>query len=166
MIIDSTCHLGNHSEMTVGESPDKHASEDDPELLAGALNYVWARYDGRRQRSFQILNYYLVAIAILVTAYTTAIKDKNYGIAAVPALAGLGLTALVIVGLLHEQDAANSAKRPLAELQGRVAGRLRVDSIPEVGPPRGGRWGRVVVASGFALAALLNIGALLYALVH
>jgi hypothetical protein len=166
MIIDSTRHLGNHSGMTVGESPDEHAPEDDPELLAGALNYLWARYDGRRQRAFQIINYYLVATAILFTAYTSAINGKHYGIAAVPALAGLGLTALAIVGLLHEQNAAALAEPPLAELQNRVGGRLGVDSIPMVSPQTRGRGGRAAVASGFGMATLLNIGALLYALVH
>jgi hypothetical protein len=152
--------------MTVGESPDEHAPEDDPGLLAGALNYVWARYDGRRQREFQILNYYLVAIALLFTAYTSAINGKHYGIAAAPALAGLGLTALAIVGLRHEQNAAASAVCALTEWQDRIAGRLRVGSIPKVGPQKGGRGGRAAVVSGFGLATLLNIGALLYALVH
>jgi hypothetical protein len=166
MIIDSTRHLGNHSGMTVSESPDEHAPEDDTALLAAALNYVWARYDGRRQRALQILNYYLVADAILLTAYTSAVNGKHYGIAAGLTLAGLGLTALVIAALLYEQKAAALAEPPLRELVDRIVGRLGVDSIRMASPQTGGRGGRAAVASAFGLATLLNIGALLYALFH
>ena len=152
--------------MIVGESPDEHAPEDDTALLAAALNYVWARYDGRTQRAFQMLNYYLVATAILFTAYTSAINGKHYGIAAGLALAGLGLTALVIAALLHELKAAALAEPPLGELQDRIVGRLRVDSIRMASRQTGVRGRRAAVVIAFGLATLLNISALLYALFH
>jgi len=166
MLIDSPRHLGNHSGMTVGESPDEHAPEDDTALLAAALNYVWARYDGRTQRAFQMLNYYLVTIAILLTAYTSAINGKHYGIAAALAGTGLVLTAQAIAGLLYELNAAALAERPLIELQDRIVGRLRIDSICMAGRQTGVRARRVTVVIAFGLATLLNIGALLYALFH
>lgn len=159
-------HLGNHSGMTVGESPDEHAPQDDTALLAAALNYVWARYDGRTQRAFQMLNFYLVASAVLFTAYASAINGKHYGIAAAVALAGLGLTALAIAAMLHELNAATLAEPALAELQDRIIGRLRVESIRMASRQTGVRGRRVAVVSAFSLATLLNISALLYALFH
>jgi hypothetical protein len=134
-------------------------------LEAAALNYVWARYDGRTQRAFQMLNYYLVASAIFFTAYTSAINGKHYAIAAALALAGLGLTALAIAALLHELNAAALAEPPLAELQDRIIRRLRIDSIRMASRQTGVRGRRAAVVSPFGLATVLNISAL-YALFH
>src|SRR5690348_12290933 len=105
MLIDSPRCLGNHSGMT-GESLDQHAPLDDTALLTAALEHSWAWYDERTKRAFLVVNYYLVASAILATAYTSAIEKKSYVLATGLALAGLGLTALAsIAGVQEIQDA-------------------------------------------------------------
>jgi hypothetical protein len=152
--------------MTISQPPGEQPPADETALLTTALNHYWAWYDGWYSRSFQVINYYLVASAILFTAYTSAINGKDYGVAAALALAGLGLTALTAAAVLGGVNTAALAKPGLTELQNRIAGRLRTDPIRtatfEVGIPRR----RVIVAVTFGLGSLFNISALIYALIH
>lgn len=166
MYIDSPCHVGNHSRVTVRESPDEHAPGDDAALLTAALDHSWTWYDGRLQRAFQILNYYLVATAIILTAYTSAINGKHYGVAAALALAGLGLTALALAAVFHEASAAALAVPALTELQDRIADRLSIDSIRMAKFQAGIQQRRAAVVTTFGFATLLNMSALLYALIR
>jgi hypothetical protein len=62
-------------------------------------------------------------------------------------------------------SAAALADKGLTELQDRIAGRLRIDPIDMATLP-GITRRRVGVAVTFGLVTLLNISALLYALIH
>ncbi len=151
--------------MTVSEPPGERPPGDDTALLTAALNHYWAMHDGRFNRVFQTINYYLVATAILFTAYTSATNGKHYGVATALALAGLGITALTAAAVLGNLNAAALAEPGLAELQNRMAGRLRIDPIRTATfPTRTQR--RVGAALMFGLATLLQISGLLYALIH
>jgi hypothetical protein len=114
-----------------------------------------------------VLNYYLVAGAILITAYTSAINGKHYGVAAVLAAAGLGLTAITAGIALYEVKAADLARPAVAELQTRIADRLGLDPV-HLTIFQAGITGQRRVANvlTFAFATLLNIGALVYAVIH
>jgi|HubBroStandDraft_6_1064221.scaffolds.fasta_scaffold251206_2 hypothetical protein len=152
--------------MAVSEPPGEQPPEDDTALLTTALSHYWAWYEGRYNRAFQIINYYLVATAILFTAYISAINGKHYDVAAALAIAGLGLTAPMAAAVLGEVNAATRAAAGLAELQNRMAGRLRIDPI-RMATSHGGRTQRrVAVAVTFGLSALLQISGLLYALIR
>jgi len=150
--------------MADSKSPGEQPPEDDTALLTTALNHYWTLHDGRFNRAFQILNYYLVATAILFAAYTGAINGKHYGIAAALALAGLGLTAVTTAAGVSELEAAEQAEPVLTELQKRMAGGLGIDPdrmvIFRAGMPRR----RVAVPVAFGLVTLLDISGLLYAL--
>ena len=106
-----------------------------------------------------------MATAILFTAYTSAINGRHYGVATALALAGLGITVLTAAAVLGNLNAAALAEPGLAELQNRMAGRLRIDPIRTATfPTRTQR--RVGAALVFGLATLLQISGLLYALIH
>ncbi len=112
-----------------------------------------------------MVNYYLLASAILGTAYTSAINTKNYGLAAALAVAETGLVALASMAWFREASAATPAEPALIELQERMARRLRMDSM-RIARSQPGilRW-RPIVAIACGLSALLSVAGLLYAVI-
>jgi hypothetical protein len=148
--------------MTASEPPH----EDNPELLAAALDHTWAWYDGRTSRALQVVGFYLVAAAITGSAYTSALTNKDYGIALAAAIFGLVLTAVASTAGLREVNAAAEAERPLALLQHRVSRTLGIDICMTISDasPRQRRTGIIIVIIGSAF--LVNIGSLLYALIY
>ena len=86
-LIDSPFRLRKHPGMTASDS----TTGDDTALLIAALNHAWTVYDTRNNRTYQLVNYYLVASAIVATAYASAINGKHYRLAAIFSIAGVGL---------------------------------------------------------------------------
>lgn len=152
--------------MAVSKSPGEQPPQDDAALLTAALNHYWAWYDSRYNRALQLFNFYLVATAILLTAYTSAINGKHYGVATALAIAGLGLTALTAAAVLVEGNSAAKATPGLTELQNRMADRLKINPIRTATSQPEITRGSGAVAVTFGLGALLDISALLYALIH
>ena len=148
----------------IGEGSGERAHKDDAALLTAALDHSWAWYDGRSQRAIQVINYYLVASAIMFTAYTSAINGKHYGAAVALALAGLGLTAVALAACVHEVSAATQALPALTKVQDRIAARLCIDSIRMARSQAGIRRRIAAVVITFLLATGLNVSALVYAL--
>src|SRR5262249_19731156 len=130
-------------------------------LLTAALDHTWAWYDGRTSRALQMVNYYLLASAILGTAYTSAISTKNYGLAAALAVVETGLVALTSMVWFREANAAASAEPALIELQERMARRLKMDSMRIARSQPGILRYRTMAASAFGLSALLSVSGLL-----
>ena len=116
-----------------------------------------------------MINYFLVASAVLATAYVSAINGKLYPVAAVVALTGIGLTAVTSLIALRQSLQVGLAGPVLAEVQRRVADRLNFDLAGTTGT---GTWPVRIAQStlpmtiALGLALLVNIGALLYALIH
>jgi hypothetical protein len=149
--------------MTANEPPAEQLAEDTA-LLIAALDHCWTWYDEHVKRIFQVTNYYIVATAILITAYVGAINDKQYGFAAVVTAAGLVLTAIASVSGLSAVRTAGLAEPGLAEMQERVGGRLKTDSMRIARLQVGLRLRLAATTAMFGLATLLNISALVYAL--
>jgi hypothetical protein len=151
--------------MTVSEPLGEHLPGDDTALLTAALSHSWAWYDQYSNRAFQVINYYIVATAIVVTAYTSAINGKHYAFAAALAIAGLGLTAILAGNGLYQINTAALAEPALAEMQERIGDRLRTDSMHIAGLRRiqQRRTGAIIM---FGVATAFDVGALLYAVIH
>jgi hypothetical protein len=145
---------------------DSEPPGDDAALMAAALEHTWAWYDGRTGRALQVVSFYLVAVAITGSAYTSAITQKDYGVAAALAIGGLGLTALAAAAGLREVNAASRAEPALAELQDRVARRLGIPTIRMISSKVPQRPRRAVTIITITLALLVNTSGLLYALIH
>jgi hypothetical protein len=152
--------------MTVSEPPGEQSPEDDTALLTAALSHYWAAYDGQTSRIYQVINFYIVASAILFTGYTTAINGNHYGVAAALAIAGLGLTALTGATSLGQARDAAQTEPGLIYLRNCMASRLGINPIAVVTFQPGITRRRVAGAATFGLAGLLQTGGLLYALIH
>ena len=149
--------------MTVSEPPGSPPPEDDTALLTTALDHSWTWYDEHMKRVFQLVNFYIVATALLVTAYANSINKKQYSFAVALAVAGLVITAIASASALNQATAAGKAELPLDQMQDRIADRLRVGSFRIVERQGGIRYTPAVAGIMVVLAAGLFVAALIYA---
>jgi hypothetical protein len=166
ILIDSVVPLRHDSGMTDRASAGRPEEDDDTALLIATLDHCWAWYDAGIGRGLQVLNYYLVAIAVLATAYVSALNAKLYAVAAVIGLSGAALTAVSYGVGTDQTKFAHTGMRALREVQDRIADRIGIESV------RMGRarpiWRVTPLFShgAFVLAATLSIGSVVYALIR
>ena len=101
--------------MTASEPPGEQPPEDDTALLTAALDHAWTWYDGPSSRVIQVINYYIVATAIVVTAYASAINDKRYGFAVALTTHRTRAHSSSVCVALYEVNAAGLAEPALTE---------------------------------------------------
>jgi hypothetical protein len=152
--------------MTPSESAGEQRPEDDTAILTAALNHSWTWYDEHMKRVFQLINFFIVATALLVTAYANSINGKHYGFAIALAVVGLVLTAIASASALNQATAGGKAEDALRDMEGRIAGRLDADSIRIVEHQGGIRHTSVAAGITVGLAGGLFVAALIYAAIQ
>jgi hypothetical protein len=150
--------------MTASKPPGEQPPGDDTVLLTAALNHTWAWYDENSNRAIQGVNYFIVATAVVITAYIGAINGKHYGLAAALAVAGLALTVITCAGVFYLVNVAALAEPALTEMQERIGDRLRTDSMRIARLQIRIRLRRAAAIALFGPAAAFDVVALVYAL--
>jgi hypothetical protein len=103
--------------------------KSDAELLGLALGHVSHWHEYRLSNGLQVLNYFLVASAILATAYVSAINDKLNVIAGMISLLGVAVSGASYFAGKQQRDIALLAMAPYRVIQGRLADALGIDSL-------------------------------------
>ena len=167
--VDSSMSLRHASGMFErASSPRRQQQQAESALLVAALEHSWASYDARLNRGLQVVNYYLVAIAILANAYVDAFNTKLYAVAAVIGVSGVAISVVTLVVGVRQRQLAKSVERSLIELQDRVAGRIGIGSfrIQQAMSRKSRLRSTPVSYVAIALAVLLSTAAVAYALIH
>ena len=97
--------------------------------LTDALDHAWRWYDLRINTGMQILNFYLLAIAVLVSGYVSALNSRNQGLAIVVAIIAATVTIFTYVVGVRQDYVASLALSPMQEIEDRLANASDIDSI-------------------------------------
>jgi hypothetical protein len=115
----------------------------------------------------QVLNYFLVASAIMATAYVSALNGKRYAVAGAIAAIGLVISCAAYVAGRQQRDMAFLAIEPYREIQARLALSLGIESLRMV--ERGSERlaitkerQRIAASIVFILAACVSVVAAVY----
>jgi len=147
--------------MTFGTDPDRVA-----------LDHAMEWFKLHAGQRMQLLNFFFLSVALLATAYVSALDAGLPGVAFVVAVAGV-LSVVAFIGLEQRtRDLVKAAEASLARSQARLAGNLSLDEIrlvARVEHPQ--RWPRCSYADsiGFLLLVVgtaFTIGAIHAVRVH
>ncbi|WP_156891542.1 hypothetical protein [Agromyces subbeticus] len=94
-----------------------------------ALSHAWAWFALHAGQRMQVINYYLITIALILAGYGVAFQSQNFLIAATVALAGLGVSVAFWMLDRRTKELVKAAEVPLRELQRRLAVRTSLPTL-------------------------------------
>jgi hypothetical protein len=117
----------------------------------------------------QVLNYFLVAAAVLSAAYVSALNGKLHAIGCAIGLLGVALSSVTYLVGRRQRDVARLAEMPMKEIEEILAENLNLSSLRMIDQAETQRniWWRssTLMANGiFTLAAIVSVAASAYAL--
>ena len=149
--------------MSTSEQPP-----DDVQLLTAALDHAWQWWEFRINNGLQVLNFFLLASAIMVAAYVSALSSHLYVVASAIGLIGAIVSSATFIVGKRQHDVANLGAAPIAELQSRLASTLNIDSLRMVERHPSSRslpiGGRAVAYLLFPITLIASAAAAAYAL--
>jgi hypothetical protein len=154
--------------MMVGMADEKE-SQRDVELLAIALKHATQVYKSRMTNGLQVLNHFLVAVAVLSAAYVSALNGKLHAVGCAIGLLGVVLSTVTYLVGRRRRDVSRLAEIPMKEIENRLADRLKIGSLRMTDRAEMQRsiWWKssTLMANGiFTLAIIVSIAASSYAL--
>ena len=111
----------------VEDMPGDGQDKDKNLLLIAALDHAWHWHELRITCGLQILNFYLLAIAVLITAYVSALNARDHTVSIAVALAAAGGDRFDLYGRCGQDRVARMALIPIQEVEERMAARLEID---------------------------------------
>jgi hypothetical protein len=147
---------------------DMSKARRDAALVTIALDHVWRWYEFRTTSGLQVLNYFLLASAVMSTAYVSAINGRLYAVAGAIAILGVAVSGAAYLVGKRQRDVARLAETPLKEIEGWLAADLGIDSLRMAARAEEGRktwWRSATVTANivFPLAAAVSAAAAAYA---
>src|ERR1700722_17427828 len=97
--------------------------------LTTALDHAWRWYDLRISGGIQILNLYLLGIAVLISAYVSAFISRNPTVAVTVGVVAEAVTFFTYMIGVRQDAVARIALSPIEEIEDRLADALDIDSI-------------------------------------
>ena len=141
---------------------------DDVQLLIAAIDHAWQWWEFRIGNGLQVLNFFLLASAIMVAAYVSALGSHLYIVASAIGLIGAIVSSATFLVGKRQSDVANLGAAPMTELQSRLASALNIDSLRMVerypssrSLPIGGRAAAYLI---FPITLIASMAATAYAL--
>ena len=105
------------------------APSADQAAFSTALDHAWQWYALRNDQGLQVINFLILAAALLSAGYVSALGSKLYALAGVVGLIGV-VTAIVAYLVMRRLRSVGAiAEEPLAVLQDRLADELGVESL-------------------------------------
>ena len=110
-------------------APPTAAGEDDHAKLATALDHSWRWFELRISHGMQMLNFAVVAFALLSAAYVSALSNKLYDIAGGVAMLAAAVAITAYLTARRQRQIGWIAAEPIREIQRRLAADLGIDSL-------------------------------------
>jgi hypothetical protein len=108
---------------------DSHQERGKDPLTTAALDHAWRWYELRMSCGLQLLNFYLLAIAVITTAYVSALNARDYAVSIAIALIGAAVTASAYLAGIRQDNVARMALAPIQEVENRIADVLDIESL-------------------------------------
>jgi len=135
------------------------AGENDHAKLATALDHSWRWFELRISHGMQMLNFAVVAFALLSAAYVSALGDRLYGVAGTVALLAAVVATTASLTARRQRQIGRIAVEPICEIQRRLAADLDIDSLRILDnyPAARSRWRSAMWLASALYAVVLTI---------
>jgi hypothetical protein len=137
-------------------------------LLTAALDHAWKWWEFRISNGLQVLNFFLLAAAVMAAAYVSALGSHLHLVVAAVAVLGAAVSSAAYVVGKRQSDVAGLAVEPLREIQARLAESLGIETLRMVDRYQGIQrrrlpGGRAAAQLMFPVAAVASTAAAVYA---